>query len=442
MAAEAGLRKLLPLLMLTALPVMAAETDSGSAPADTAWGDDPWGGDPWSEASTGPRLHGFYELGLGGRLQDDPALPDDKTLAEVRARLEWAGDSAGLHYSLQGDLYADGVEAGPGIDLREALVQFTPLASVDVQAGQQVLTWGTGDMLFLNDLFPKDWKSFFAGRDEVYLKAPAPSIKVSYYGDAANLDLVWTPLFTPDRYIDGERFSYFSPMVGHAVAAPAYRLDADEPDRFPQDGEFAARLFGRVGGTEWALYAYHGFWKQPMGVDAGGAPVFPALQVYGGSVRGTLAGGIANAEMAWYRGDDRDGDDPRTPNDQLRALLGYEHEIVPRLTGAVQYYVEWIQDYAALERSDPAAYRPDELRQVVTLRLTSKLMRDNLTLSWFNYWSPTDQDYYMRPAVSYRLDDQWTLSGGANLFGGDAPHTFFGQFEDASNVWLRLRYGF
>jgi hypothetical protein len=297
-------------------------------------------------------------------------------------------------------------------------------------------------MLFLNDLFPKDWKSFFAGRDEVYLKAPAPSIKVSYYGDGANLDLVWTPQFTPDRYIDGERFSYFSPMVGHAVAAPAYRLDADEPNRFPQDGEFAARLFGRVGGTEWALYAYQGFWKQPVGVDAGGAPVFPALQVYGGSVRGPRGGGIANAEMAWYRGDDRDGDDPRTPNDQLRALLGYEHEIVPRLTGAVQYYVEWIQDYAALERSDPAAYRPDELRQVVTLRLTSKLMRDNLTLSWFNYWSPTDQDYYMRPSVSYRLDDQWTLSGGANLFGGDAPHTFFGQFEDASNVWLRLRYGF
>jgi len=430
------------LLLLVALPlataVAAAETDSVDA-----WGDDAWGEDSWSaDTSSGSGLHGFYELGLGGRLQDDPALADDKTLTEARARLEWATDSGAVHYSLKGDLYADGVEDGFGADLREALLQFTPTERIDVQAGQQVLTWGTGDMLFLNDIFPKDWKSFFAGRDESYLKAAAPAVKMSYYGDGANLDLVWLPVFTSDRYIDGERFSYFSTQAGQSVAAPDYQLDADEPDQFPEDSELAARLFGRIGATEWALYGYRGFWRQPLGVDSSGDLIFPELQVYGASLRGALAGGIANGELAWYRGEDRDGDDPTIPNDQLRFLLGYEHEIVPRLTGAVQYYVEWIQDYDALSNSDAEAYRPDELRQVFTLRLTQKLLQDNLTLSWFSYWSPTDQDYYLRPSVSYRLDDHWTLSGGANLFAGDDPWTFFGQFEEASNLWFRLRYGF
>ena len=36
----------------------------------------------------------------------------------------------------------------------------------DVKIGQQVLTWGTGDYVFLNDLFPKDYPSFFAGRSD------------------------------------------------------------------------------------------------------------------------------------------------------------------------------------------------------------------------------------------------------------------------------------
>ncbi|MFW6031595.1 MAG: hypothetical protein ACOC9T_03300, partial [Myxococcota bacterium] len=32
---------------------------------------------------------------------------------------------------------------------------------------------GTGDLVFLNDLFPKDWRSFLLGRDLDYLKAPS-----------------------------------------------------------------------------------------------------------------------------------------------------------------------------------------------------------------------------------------------------------------------------
>ncbi|MBS98620.1 MAG: hypothetical protein CMI01_08075 [Oceanospirillaceae bacterium] len=424
-----------PLIAVVALGVV------GGAHAASS-GDDLWGDDSWGEPERGPQLHGFFESALGTRLQDDSAISDDLTLGEARMRLEWAETLEHFHYSLKGDLYADGVEEGVRADIREASIQFTPVEAIDVQAGQQVLTWGTGDMLFLNDLFPKDWKSFFAGRDETYLKAPAPSIKVSYYGETANLDLVWMPLFTPDRYIDGERFAYFSPMAGQSVAAPKGKLDADEPNDLPGDGELALRLFGRAGSAEWAVYGYHGFWKQPMGVNAIGEPVFPDLDVLGASFRAPVAGGIANSEIAWYEGEDSSGDDPRVPNDQLRALVGYDHELIPRLNGAVQYYVEWTQDYDALKRSDDPRYRPEEWRQVVTLRLTWKLMRDNLTLSWFNYWSPSDEDYYLRPSVSYRMDDNWTLTSGANLFGGDQPHTFFGQFEDSSNLWGRIRYSF
>ncbi len=434
------MRSALIAALLLAAPAAFAAGDTATDSAD--WGGDAWGGDSWSQDQSASRLHGFFEAGIGARIQDDPLLEDDLTLGETRGRLEWAGELGSARYSLKGDLYADAVENGLHGDLREAVLSFTPLQQVDIQAGQQVLTWGTGDMLFLNDMFPKDWKSFFAGRDESYLKAPAASIKGSYFADSFSVDLVWTPLFESDRYIDGERFSYFSPLSGGYQAAPDGKLSADDPDDLPEDGELAARISGLSGATEWALYGYRGFWKQPMGMDSLGHAIFPRLDVYGASLRGTLGGGIANAEVAWYDGKDSGGDDPLIPNDQLRLLLGYDHEIVPHLTGAGQYYVEWTQDYDALRRTSAADYRADQFRHVLTFRLTWKLMQDNLTLSWFNYWSPSDQDYYLRPQASYRFDDHWTLSGGANLFGGKQEHTFFGQFENASNVWARLRYGF
>src|SRR5690606_13481367 len=136
---------------------------------------------------------------------------------------------------------------------------------MDTKIGRQVLTWGTGDLLFLNDLFPKDFISFFAGRDEDYLKSPSDTARVSVFTTAVNIDLAWTPRFSPDDYLYGERFAFWDPARGE-IAAPADPRRADEP----ASGELALRLFRTVGATEYALYGYAGRWKQPLGSGAGG----------------------------------------------------------------------------------------------------------------------------------------------------------------------------
>jgi hypothetical protein len=65
-----------------------------------------------------------------------------------------------------------------------------------------------------------------------------------------------------------------------------------------------------------------------------------------------------------------------------------------------------------------------------------------LELSLFTFYSPTDRDAYFRPRATYDLTDEWTLSGGLNIFVGEDEHTFFGQFENNSNVYAALRYSF
>lgn len=419
-------------LLLLCGPVCAA--------TDTLAEDD-WGDDSWTEEENSSAWSGFIESAAGARLQDDPALAEELTLADLRLRLETIGYHGDNRYGLKGDLYADGVSDGLSLDLREATYSFSIQESWDFKLGQQVLTWGTGDLVFLNDMFPKDWQSYFSGRDTEYLKAPVAAIKGSYFGDQASIDLVWMPQFTPDRYIDGERFSYFSPQAGQNIAAPAGKVDADEPDSL-SDSELALRIFGNVGSNEWALYGYRGFQKQPNAMDRQGRPAFTRLDVLGASIRGNLGRGLANAELALHMAEDDVGTDPRKPNDQLRFLLGYEQELIPKLTLGLQYYLEQTLDYAELSGVSGSAYAPDQYRHLYTTRLRYRMWQDNLILSLFAYYSPSDQDHFIRPLVSYRFDDNLSMALGVNIFSGEQPHTFFGQFEDATNLYARLRYAF
>ncbi len=431
--------RVIPLLLALTATTLYASDD---------WGDDAWGDEDEQET----QLHGYIELAAGGRTGNDPAMVDDDlTLAELRGRIEAETYRGDVRFSGKLDLYlegADGVDSGLQLNLREALMDMSLSDSVDMRAGHQVLTWGTGDLVFLNDLFAKDWQSFFSGRDDEYLKAPSTSLKFSFYGDGANLDFVWTPVFAHDQFIEGERFSYFSPMSGSQVAAPTGKLSPEYPDESFSNGEFAARLHGSAqlfgsSSTEWALYAYRGFWKQPNALNSNGQAYFSPMNSLGASLRTNVANGIGHAEFAWYNGEDDSGADPMLPNNQLRFLLGYEQELLPKLTMAVQYYLEHIQDYEALVANDgDSPYRPDENRELWTLRLTYSAMQENLIMSWFSFYSPTDQDYYHRPSVKYRFNDELSLTVGGNLFGGKQEHSFLGQFENASNMYARVRWSY
>ena len=437
---------LLPALLLALLPSASpalGAADADGDRADEGWSDEDWGeeeawSDPWAtQEKAGLTWTGFLEAGAGARWADVENL-DALTLGDLRLRAETRYDHESFRVDFKGDLNWDQVVEDLDAGLRELAASFRVGSRTDVKLGRQVLTWGTGDLLFLNDLFPKDFISFFAGRDDEYLKAPSDTLRVSYFTDLVNAEVAWTPRFTPDDYLYGERFVFYDPGSGDAVA-PANPRKADEPG----SGEVALRLFRTVGGTEWAAYGYVGRWKQPLGARPSGEPWFPRMNAWGASVRTTLGAGIFNSEFSWYDSlDDRDGNDPLVPNSQVRFLVGYERELVTNLTAGGQLYAEGILDHDALVAAlpDPSG-APEEWRTVVTARLTHRAFRDTLTTSFFAFWSPDQGDFYLRPNLSWRRDDQWTLAGGLNLFGGDVD-TFFGQLEDNSNAWVRLRYNY
>ncbi len=84
----------------------------------------------------------------------------------------------------------------------------------------------------------------------------------------------------------------------------------------------------------------------------------------------------------------------------------------------------------------------DEMRYLVTTRLTQLVYYENVILSLFIFYSPSDEDWHVRPTVSFKYSDTISFATGANLFSGTKNYTLFGQFEDNNNAYARVRYYF
>jgi len=390
-------------------------------------------------------VHGFVEAAGGMRLGNDPVQPKDAVLGEGRVQLEYAHEwEKGPKVFVKADFLGDAVTEALRGDLREGYLDYSPMPTVELRLGRQILTWGTGDFLFINDIFPKVYISFFIGRQPQYLKLPSDAAKVSLFLPRLSLDLVAIPSFTPDNVLTGERLSFFDEL-SNGIRGKDAGLMLTKPKRIPGNTEVAGRLSGQVGSTELALYGFKGFFKSPLGVkDSARRDLFyPELAVYGASVRGPALGGIGNLEVGYYDSlEDRSGTDPLVENSAIKYLLGYERQVWTDFTLGVQYYVEQMLQFRRFEASRSGGAHRDEFRHLLTLRLAQLLWHQTVELSLFAFYSPSDEDYYLRPALSYKVTDQLTAVLGANIFGGRRVSTAFGQLDRNDNVYLRFTYGF
>ncbi|MBT8494965.1 MAG: hypothetical protein KJO07_18090, partial [Deltaproteobacteria bacterium] len=389
------------------------------------------------------------EARVGSRAYRDVVM-DRLTLGEGRLQLhlEKHVSAAELRfvtttdflYDTRGDTSGVDLQRGTGlVDLRQAYVGAKPVDAITVKVGRQIATWGTGDLLFINDLFPKDWQAFLLGRQIEYLKAPSDALRVDMSAEEISLSLVFTPQFDPDRFITGERLAYFD---GATLQTDGEPLAVSIPDKFLSDVEIAGRARLTVSSFELAAYGYGGFWKSPLGFDvADGRADFPPLAVIGGSVRGPMLGTLASVEGGYYLSiDDTSGTDPFVPNSEIRGLVGAEKSFGPRITIAAQGYFERMQAHAQyLESLPPGLIARDRTRVVLTARTTVDWARERIRVSLFGFYSPTDEDGYLRPALSWELRRFTTLELGANWFLGASETTFFGQHSKNTSVYGALR---
>lgn len=393
-------------------------------------------------------IHGFlmgnYSLRTSGqRPPGDQGR--DFLLAEERLRMEvsaWT-DSIEASGRLKADFIHDAVAEEFDLDLREAYLDYTA-ASWDFRLGRQVATWGVGDLVFINDIFPKDWVSFFSGRPLEYLKIGVDGLRTRFSSTALNADFFIIPFFEPDKLPGTDRFILYDPFAG--VSARSQQ----QPATTWGDTELALRLYQKIGGFDVSAYAYRGFWRTPsIKPDSLTAPsqvteFFPRLAVFGLSAQGGALKGVLSLEAGYYYSwEDENGNDPSIPNSQFRFLAGYQRQLWKDFQVGLQYYAQIMESYSAYQRSLPPEFpAQSEYSDTVTLRLEQLLRHHTLGLSLFIFYRPADEDYLLRPRIFYKFQENLSLTLGANLFGGEKDTTFMGQFDQDDNIYLSARWDF
>lgn len=390
-------------------------------------------------------IHGFLQANYDMRVTGQhPPGPEggDFLFGEERfqLRLDKSGEKGRLF--LRTDFFHDAVANRPDLAVREAYVD-TSMGGSDVRVGRQLLIWGTGDYLFINDIFAKDWGAFFSGRPVEYLRVPQDAAKLDLSAGGISAEIVVMPFFQADKLPPRTRFLQFDPFpdVARSTQQPAMEF---------QNTEVATRVYGTTWGFDTALYLYRGFLRMPaLEANQPSVPTlvtetFPRLAVYGASTRGNALGGVVSLEVGYYDSlSDQAGRNPAIPNSSFRYLVGYQQQPWEDFTVGLQYYGELMFHYDAYRATLPSGFPgQDQHRQLMTLRLTQLFWNQTLRVGLFAFYSHTDRDYYLIPEVRYSISDNLWVSATGNIFGGRRATTFFGQLDANDNLAVTIRYEF
>lgn len=388
-------------------------------------------------------LHGFVQGNYS--VNADTSNPDrgDFKWAEERLQIKLDASKDSMRLFLKTDVLYDHIDEIDGVELKEGFVDFTA-EKWDARIGRQVITWGLGDLIFINDIFPKDYEAFFSGRPMEYLKKGVDGVKIGMYPSFVSAELIVIPFFEPNNYPDDNRFWMFDPM------SSVTNRKKKEPSTKTDNTEIALRIYRDVAGFDGSVYFYRGFSRQPsMLPDSMTAPTkitlfYPELSVYGASIQGRMFDGVISLETGFYDlRKDRDGTDPMTPNSQTKFLIGYQKQLWEDFTIGLQYFGEYMHDYSEYKKNLPSGF-PEEKRyhDLASVRVTQFLIHQTLKLSLFSFYSPSDSDYLLNPEIKYNFSDSVWAAVGANIFGGGAEWNQFGQLDQNDNIYTQIRYEF
>jgi hypothetical protein len=350
---------------------------------------------------------------------------------EQRLRVLVEGRQESMAATLRADLWNDLALSKTRGEINEAYVEAWTKANTSLRVGRQVVTWGTGEYLYVNDMFPKNYDRFFRGHPFDALKDAVDGVKASWSAQPGDLEVVVSRP-RADQMPDGHRY----------VGASAMPMDDLPQNRSGAD--VAARLSTRLSNFDVAGYAGHYRDRTQSVTPSSTGMVREGAQVshVGLSATGNLAAGVAWAEVAQLYVDLLDGNVNRfATGSRFKVLLGYSRELASDVTFTAQLQAEHDTNHGDYIRSlQPGVHPLKRDRALAHARIQARLMNQTLGLGIQGFVT-NEGDTHINPFVNYTPLDGLNVELGANVFNGRAD-TQYGALSDDSNVYLSARYSY
>jgi len=422
--------------------------------------------------------------------------------ARVEARLE---HFARCERPRKGDLFwlgnGEAWESHAEVTLRDAYVDLY-LGPVDLRIGQQVVSWGLGELLDPNDVVnPLDLRRGALQLDED-LRIPVLALRATYTWRWLKLEAVWQPFFRPHR-IDlwGSDFAVIGPGASGELARAEQFLDgAVDPTlraslqpvllstRLPRDdlsGSSAGlRLSASLSGWDLGVQYWFGWDRTAaVSVDQGlyraamdgdlfldgsvnvaalgallaGAPLLRAEYRRGHQV-GLSVGkafsslalrlDVSYAPCQGYLRLDRVPEplpagmvSLRVEHHTLVSALSVEYAWGQRVLVQVEGVHAALVDKASSDTREIWGFGRGAHLGLLVSFVQLQLLSEQLKVLAGAVFDVVGGSFALAPSVAYKVTDAWLLRVGALVFeGGDK--TLFGTWTRNDLIWLDARWSF
>lgn len=316
--------------------------------------------------------------------------------------------------------------------------------------GLQQVVWGKADNLrVLDQVNPLDYREFVLPDLNDYRK-PLWMAKGEGYVGEWSVQTFYIPWFEPnDPAAPGSEYDYFT--FDPALLQNFNMLREKKPSRTFENGEAGLQIARSFFGLDVNFFAFHTWddnpvYRQFYSVDNQGELIAELLPEYhrqlhlGAATAFSLANGfVVRSEWLFipdsvYMLGIADVDGGLVEEATINALIGVDYswrDWLFSLQANDRYIDNWSADIA-LEKHQP----------LVTFSATGQSfagrLESRLAIARF---TDESNDQLIQVRTSWRPDDYWAYSLGADYFSGPAMGTF-GQFARKDRVWLKVQRQF
>ncbi len=321
-------------------------------------------------------------------------------------------------------------------ELRDTYFLITPIESLDIKGGRQIVVWGRSDNIRINDVLnPMDMRE--PGITDIEnLRLPVAMMRIDYYiGD-------WsiTGIAIPEiRFNKIPEFGSEFDAISKIIPIPK-KPEEDIPEDGYKNMEYGASINGIF--SKWDISFYWAdFYRDFPHVEftnSGFRMKHARLTMYGTAFNVALGNWLVKSEAAYFDGFQYFNTPDKTFS-KIDFMAGIEYTGFTDTMIAIEGY-----NSHTLEYDDDLKKLPDFLNENVkqaALRITRSFINDTLDIIIL-VMTMGDSGLVQRYSAEYDIIDALSVSGGVVLYKSDDEEGQYSSIGENDRAFLELKYSF
>lgn len=395
----------------------------------------------------------------GFKLNSPHVLQMSRTMAEAKGIYKISDD---WRLTLEGRAHYDPVERlgyprSVWFDPRQVLLD-GKIKKVDVKLGLQQVVWGQADGLRVLDVInPLDYREFIL-EDFIDSRRPLWLARADAPVGKGSLQLIWVPYFAPSRLPGPDDEFGLGPSFGLGLISAAtgnanlpllpFRVESTgRPAYQLKSSQFGGRYSRSIGAWDLTANYFYGWEDVPTSYLRGVAlapsptlvikPRYDRKEVFGGTAATNFGAVVLRLEAGWNR--NKSAAVTTLPPvtgfakfGQFSSVVGVDYSARTWLWISGQYFLQFV----SAPQSQLLFPRYNHLASIY---FRTNFLRETLRPEFFVLTGLNQQQYLLRPRVTKTVGDHWSVSLGADFFGG-RPTNIFGYFDTRDRAVLELKW--